>query len=282
MKSINEILSGLISSDLKQAADELHQKCISTGFASLDKMTVKLDPGSINVIAARPCMGKLNFVLKIASHVALTESLPVVIFTMEKSSLIMATHLLNQTTKIGSFNIFHNKLTEGEEVILQAGVKQLEDAIIYIDDSPELNSKELYKLLMNIYEQHASLGLIVIDNLQLMLLDAKNQDTDYRIIMRSLKAIATEFNVPIIVLSKLKRKLEYRENKHPRLFDFPVATIWKNADRVIYLYRDEIYDTNSRDRGFTEVIVAKNRNGTIGTAKLAFDGLTGIFSDITS
>lgn len=281
MKTINEILADIMSNTSNNPAERPLQQCISTGFSALDEITDKLDPGSINVIAARPSMGKMPFALNIASHVALTELQPVVIFTMERSPIFVATQLLSQMTGINHFNLRHQELTESERSSLQAGVKRLEDANIYIEDSPELNAPEVYKRVLNIYEQHARLGLIVIDNLQLMQLDEKKLDADYRKIMRSLKAMAIELNVPIIVLSELERKLEFRESKRPRLSDLPATTIWKNSDRVFYIYRDEVYDANSKDQGIAEVIISKNRNGSTGLARLAFDGQTGTFSGIT-
>lgn len=279
LELINSTLCDMMVSISKKSAEESHNYGIPTGFSSLDQIIGGLAPGSVNVIAARPSMGDKTLAFNIAMHVALAESLPIVIFSMEMSRMHIAMMLASQVARVDHWSLRNHEVAESDFGRLKTAITLIQEAKIYVDDSPELSAKDVYKRVLRIQDQHPQLGLIIIDNLQLMYLDEKRPGIDYRKIMRSLKTMANECNVPIIVLSGLSRKLENRENKRPLLIDLPAATIWKNADKVIFIYRDEIYNLNSQYRGIAEITIARNRNGAVGSTSLAFDGQFAAFTD---
>lgn len=270
---IGTTLCAMMAGVRKKSAGEPQDKNrIPTGFPDLDSITGGLPPGSTNVIAARPSMGREILAFNIASHVALAESLPMVIFSMEKSCVGVTTMLASQRAKIDLSSLRSQVLPESEFSRLQTAVAQIQEAKIYIDDSPELSANEIYNRVQRIHARHDRLGLVVIDSLQLMYAGTGDKASGYRAIMRSLKCLAKGFRVPVIVLSELDCKLENRKNMRPLLSDLPAATIWKQADMVLFIYRGEVYKPESQDRGKAEIIIGRNRNGPVGVVQLGFEG----------
>jgi replicative DNA helicase len=216
-----------------------------TGFTDLDRMTSGLQPGDLVIVAGRPSMGKTSLALNIAEHVALEAGLPVGVFSMEMSGTQLVMRMLGN------------------------------EAPIHIDETAALNALELRARARRLHRQYGGLGLIVVDYLQLMSASAQgeNRATEISEISRSLKALAKELKVPVVALSQLNRSLEQRPNKRPVMSDLRESgAIEQDADVILFIYRDEVYNPDSPEKGKAEVIIGKQRNGPIGTVTLVFQG----------
>ncbi|WP_259289714.1 replicative DNA helicase [Candidatus Nasuia deltocephalinicola] len=256
---------------------------VSTGFKNLDKILKKIGGGDLIIIAGRPSMGKTSFSLNIAKNVSEEYNLPVIIFSMEMSSSQVLTKLLScilDKNQDFIINIFENKIINNFD---ENYLKIIYSLKIFIDETVNLNIFQMYTKCKFLIKEHGSLGLIVIDYLQLMNSPNQNQNRVLEIseISRSLKCLAKELNVPIIAISQLNRNLESRNNKRPVISDLRESgSIEQDADIVLFLYRDEIYDSeNLLNKNLVEVIVSKHRNGPIGTAELYFFNDKSKFSD---
>ncbi|WP_259292911.1 replicative DNA helicase [Candidatus Nasuia deltocephalinicola] len=256
---------------------------ISTGFKDLDNIIKKINGGDLLIIAGRPSMGKTSFSLNIARHVSDIYGLPVIIFSMEMSSnqilLKFLSCILNEDQD------FINK-TLNSEILNNFNknyLKLIYSLKIFIDETVNLNIIQIYTKCKFLIKEHGSLGLIIIDYLQLMSSTNPNQNRVLEIseISRSLKCLAKELNVPIIAISQLNRNLESRTNKRPLISDLRESgSIEQDADIVLFIYRDEIYDSkNILNKNIAEIIVSKHRNGPIGTTNLYFFDNKSKFSD---
>jgi len=254
---------------------------ISTGFSDLDSLTSGLRPGSLCVIAGRPSMGKSAFALNIASHIALEEKLPVVIFSMEMSTLQISQRLVGQVGKVDSHRIRTGRLESMDEESITTAVGMLGETEIYIDDTPCLTIKQIRSKAHNVSEQHERLGLVIVDCVQYLkrVNTGVGSPKDWNMVMVSLKELAREINAPIILLSQLTRKLEKRKSKRPQFSDLPDVQIAQFADMLLFIYRDEVYDPDSPDKGTAEIIIARNQYGPIGTIRLGFKGELSSFYD---
>jgi replicative DNA helicase len=250
---------------------------IATGFTDLDRMTSGLQPGDLVIIAGRPSMGKTALALNIAEHVALSEKMPAAIFSMEMSGPQLVMRMLGSLGRLDQHKMRTGALNDDDWQKLTTSVGKLNEAPIFIDESGMLNPTELRGRARRLHRQQGGpgLGLIVVDYLQLMETgnSMENRATEVAEISRALKAVAKELNVPVVALSQLNRGLEQRPNKRPVMSDLRESgAIEQDADLILFIYRDEVYNTESPDKGTAEIIIGKQRNGPIGTVKLTFLG----------
>jgi replicative DNA helicase len=247
---------------------------VRTGFFELDRTTAGLQKGDLIVLAARPSMGKTAFALNIAEHVAVREELPVLVFSMEMGANQLALRLVGSTGRIDQTHLRTGRLNDDEWSRLADAVDSLRQARLFIDETPGLTAAELRARARRMARQFGQLGLIVIDYLQLMSGSAsgdENRATELGEISRGLKALAKELQCPVIALSQLNRSVETRNDKRPMMSDLRESgAIEQDADIIMFIYRDDYYNKESKEPGVTEIIIAKQRNGPVGTVKLAF------------
>ena len=249
---------------------------IATGFIDLDKQTSGLQKGDLVIVAGRPSMGKTALALNIAENVALSEGLPVVIFSMEMSGEQLASRLLGSVGRVDQSRMRTGKLQDDEWPRVTDAIARLSNTQILIDETGALSSLELRARARRIARNFGgTLGLVVIDYLQLMSRSgSENRATEISDISRSLKSLAKELQCPVVALSQLNRGLEQRPNKRPIMSDLRESgAIEQDADLIMFIYRDEVYhpDTTT-DKGVAEIIIGKQRNGPIGTVRLSWQG----------
>jgi replicative DNA helicase len=259
----------------------------ATGFSDLDRMTSGLQPGDLVIVAGRPSMGKTAFSINIAENVALDSKLPVAIFSMEMGGSQLVMRMLGSVGKLNQHDLRTGKLQDDDWGRLTHALGKLNDAPIFIDESAALSALELRARSRRLHRQHGGLGLIVVDYIQLMSSNAgkasENRATEISEISRSLKALAKELHVPVIALSQLNRSLEQRPNKRPVMSDLRESgAIEQDADLILFIYRDEVYNSDSPDKGKAEIIIGKQRNGPIGKVELAFRGEYTRFDNLAS
>ena len=246
---------------------------LTTGFIDIDNITSGLQSSDLIVVAGRPSMGKTAFAMNIAENAAIETKKPILIFSMEMAGDAIAMRMISSLGRIDQHNIKIGNLSDNEwkRIISTSGL--LSTARIFIDDAAALSPTELRSRARRLVRDQGEIGLIIVDYLQLMQVSGfkENRTTEISEISRSLKALAKELNVPIIALSQLNRSLEQRVNKRPVMSDLRESgAIEQDADLIMFIYRDEVYNENSIDRGTAEIIIAKQRNGPIGKRKLTF------------
>ena len=248
---------------------------IPTGFHDLDQKTSGLQSGDLVIVAGRPSMGKTAFSLNIAENVALETGLPVAVFSMEMAGTQLVMRMLGSIGRLDQHKVRTGRLQDDDWQKLTYAVGKLNDAPIFIDESAALTALELRARARRLHRQCGKLGLIVVDYLQLMsgTSQGENRATEISEISRSLKALAKELSVPVIALSQLNRSLEQRPNKRPVMSDLRESgAIEQDADLILFIYRDEVYNPDTQDKGVSEIIIGKQRNGPIGTIRLTFLG----------
>jgi replicative DNA helicase len=250
---------------------------IATGFTDLDRMTSGLQPGDLVIVAGRPSMGKTAFSINIAENVALESNQPVAIFSMEMGGTQLAMRMIGSVGRLNQHNLRTGRLEDDDWSRMTHALGQLNDAPIFIDETAGLNALELRSRARRLHRQHGGLGLIVIDYIQLMSSPSgkasENRATEISEISRSLKSLAKELHVPVIALSQLNRSLEQRPNKRPVMSDLRESgAIEQDADLILFIYRDEVYNPDTPDKGKAEIIIGKQRNGPIGKVELTFRG----------
>jgi replicative DNA helicase len=250
---------------------------IATGFSDLDRMTSGLQPGDLVIVAGRPSMGKTAFSINIAEHVALSGNKPVAIYSMEMGAAQLAMRMLGSVGRLNQHDLRTGRLQDDDWGRLTHALGKLNDAPIFIDETAALSALDLRARSRRLHRQHGGLGLIVVDYLQLMSAPggkaSENRATEISEISRSLKALAKELHVPVIALSQLNRSLEQRPNKRPVMSDLRESgAIEQDADLILFIYRDEVYNSDSPDKGKAEIIIGKQRNGPIGMVPVAFRG----------
>jgi replicative DNA helicase len=248
---------------------------IPTGFNDVDQMTSGLQEGDLVVVAGRPSMGKTSLALNMGEHVAVENRLPVAVFSMEMSGTQLATRMLGSIGRLDQHKLRTGRLSDEDWNKLTNAVGKLHDAPIHIDETAALNALELRARARRLHRQYGKLGLIIVDYLQLMSASSfgENRATEISEISRSLKALAKELRVPVVALSQLNRSLEQRPNKRPVMSDLRESgAIEQDADLILFIYRDEVYNPDSPDKGRAEIIIGKQRNGPIGTVNLTFLG----------
>lgn len=258
---------------------------VPTGFTDLDRMTSGLQPGDLIIVAGRPSMGKTSFSMNIGEHVAIEQGLPVAVFSMEMGAVQLAMRMVGSVGMLDQHRMRTGKLTADDWPKLTHAVQQVQEAQIYIDETPALTSMELRARARRLARQCGQLGLIIIDYMQLMSANSsgENRATEISEISRSLKGLAKELNCPLIALSQLNRSLEQRPNKRPVMSDLRESgAIEQDADLILFIYRDEVYNPDSPDKGTAEIIIGKQRNGPIGSVRLTFQGASTRFLNFTS
>lgn len=247
---------------------------IRTGFNDFDKMTSGLQPGDMIVLAARPSMGKTSLAINIAEHVALEEGLPVAVFSMEMGASQLAVRIVGSIGRIDQGHLRTGKLSDEEWPRLTEAIERLRTVSLHIDETPGLSTSELRANARRLARQYGRLGLIVVDYLQLMSTSSsgdENRATAVGEISRGLKMLAKELKCPVIALSQLSRGVESRTDKRPMMSDLRESgAIEQDADIIMFIYRDDYYNKESKEPGVAEVIISKHRNGPTGTVKLAF------------
>ncbi len=273
-----KVIKDLLVNALDRIDELFHLKTpitgVPTGYEDFDKRTAGLQSADLIIIAGRPSMGKTAFAINIAEHVAIKEEMSVAVFSMEMPSEQLAMRMIGSLSRINQQKIRTGNLEDEDWPRLTSTVGMMQDARIFIDDTPALTPAELRARSRRIARDHG-LDLIVVDYLQLMQIPGttENRATEISEISRSLKAMAKELNVPVIALSQLNRSLEQRPNKRPVMSDLRESgAIEQDADVILFIYRDEVYNEDSPDKGMAEIIIGKQRNGPIGLVKLAFLG----------
>ena len=258
---------------------------IPTGFKDLDKMTAGLQPGDLIIIAGRPSMGKTTFAMNIAESVGISAKLPVAIFSLEMPARALVLRMMSSLGSIDQSDLRKGEIKgENERRKLTIAITQLQNAPIYIDDGSNLTASELRARVRRLKSEVGELGLVLVDYLQLMQLpDSRNDNRASLVgeISRALKLLAKEMNVPVIALSQLSRQVESRPNKRPIMSDIRESgAIEQDADVIMFVYRDDVYNPESSEKGIAEIVIGKQRNGPIGTVKLSFQGQYLRFNDL--
>jgi replicative DNA helicase len=249
---------------------------IRTGFYDLDRMTAGLQKGDMIVLAARPSMGKTAFALNIAEHVAVQEGLPVAVFSMEMGASQLALRVVGSLGRIDQQHLRTGRLRDDEWERLPEAASKLAEAPMFIDETPGLNPAELRARARRLARQYGgTLGLIVIDYLQLMSGSSNSSDENRATVLgeisRGMKGLAKELQCPVIALSQLNRSVETRPDKRPMMSDLRESgAIEQDADVIMFIYRDDYYNKDSKEPGVAEIIIGKQRNGPTGTVKLTF------------
>ncbi len=248
---------------------------VPTGFTDLDRMTSGLQPGDLVIVAGRPSMGKTAFSINIGETVAIESGLPVAVFSMEMGGAQLAMRMLGSVGRLDQQRLRTGRLIDEDWPRLTHAIQKMNDAQIYIDETPALSPIELRARARRLARQCGKLGLIIVDYLQLMSGNGsgENRATEISEISRNLKGLAKELNCPLIALSQLNRSLEQRPNKRPVMSDLRESgAIEQDADVILFIYRDEVYNPDSPDKGTAEIIIGKQRNGPIGAVRLTFLG----------
>jgi len=246
---------------------------VPTGYVDLDERLSGLQPSNLVIVGARPSMGKTSFALGLAAHAAMEARVPVLLFSLEMSHAEITSRLLCSEARVDATRIRNGKLLESDWPKISHAISRLGEAPIYVDDNPNLTVMEVRAKARRLKSRLGELGCIVIDYLQLMSgrQRAENRQVEVSEISRGLKILARELEVPVVALSQLSRNLETRADKRPVLADLRESgSLEQDADVVMFLYRDEVYNPESPDRGTAEVIVSKHRNGPTGVTQLAF------------
>ena len=248
---------------------------VPTGFTDLDRMTAGLQPSDLIIVAGRPSMGKTSFCLNIAEHVAIEKGIGVAVFSLEMSKEQLVLRLLCSQGRVDLGKVRTGFLAQRDFPRLAEAAGRIHDAPIYVDDTPALSALELRAKARRLKRaKEANLGLIIVDYLQLMRGSGTREESreqEISQISSALKALAKELKLPVIALSQLNRQVESRNPPKPRMADLRESgAIEQDADVIAFIYRDEVYNPQTRDQGVAEIIIAKQRNGPIGDVRLAF------------
>ena len=259
--------------------DLLHQSGgditgIPTGYNEFDKLTAGLQPGELIIIAGRPSMGKTTLAVNIAENAAIGAKVPTAIFSMEMPSQQLAFRMISSLGRVDQTHLRTGKFPDEDWSRINTAVQLMSDAPIFIDDSPALSPTEIRARARRLKREHG-LGLIVLDYLQLMQVhgSTENRATEISEISRSLKALSKELELPIIALSQLNRSVEQRTDKRPVMSDLRESgAIEQDADLIVFIYREEVYNAETPRKGVADISIAKQRNGPIGDFPLTFVG----------
>ncbi|HHH47106.1 MAG TPA: replicative DNA helicase [Thiotrichales bacterium] len=273
-RNIKQLLASTV-----ERIDELFEKDepitgLPTGYTEFDLMTSGLQAGDLIIVAGRPSMGKTSFALNVAQYAALKKGAAVAIFSMEMPGEQLTMRLLSSLGRIDQQRLRSGRLQEEDWPRLSSAVSMLSEVPVFIDDTAGLTPTEIRARARRLKREH-DLQLIVIDYLQLMQVSgtSENRATEISEISRSLKSLAKELSCPIIALSQLNRSLENRPNKRPIMSDLRESgAIEQDADLIVFIYRDEVYNEDTAEKGIAEIIIGKQRNGPVGTVKLTFLG----------
>lgn len=273
-KPIKQLLKDSLDQIQRLAETEGTITGTATGYTELDEKTSGLNKGDLVIVAGRPAMGKTTFSMNIAEHVALNDK-PVVIFSMEMPAEQLVLRLFASHGRVPLSDIRTGKIRDEDWPRVAMAVKAFSKTKLFIDDTAGQSPTEIRAKTRRLAREHGQLGVIVIDYLQLMQTNTQsdNRTAEISEISRSLKGLAKEMECPVIALSQLNRSLEQRPNKRPIMSDLRESgAIEQDADIIMFVYRDEVYDEDSPDKGQAEIIIGKQRNGPIGTVRLTFHG----------
>ena len=273
-KSLKEILPEAVD-----RIDLLHQSegsitGISSGYQEFDKLTAGLQAGDLVIVAGRPSMGKTTLALNIAENAAIGSQIPTAIYSMEMPSQQLAFRMISSLGRVDQAHLRTGNFPDEDWSRINTAVQLMSEAPIFIDDTPSLSPTEIRARARRLHREHG-LGLIVIDYLQLMQVEGskENRATEISEISRSLKALAKELEVPVIALSQLNRSVEQRTDKRPVMSDLRESgAIEQDADLIIFIYREEVYNQDTPRKGIADIAIAKQRNGPIGDFPLTFVG----------
>lgn len=246
---------------------------VPTGYTDLDRQLLGLQPSTLVIVAARPGAGKTAFMLGAAANVAMESRRPVLFFSMEMGSVELTKRMLSSEARVDARKLQTGNLTDGDWSRLNPAISHLSEAPLFIDDNAHCTVMEMRAKARRIKARYGDLGMVVVDYLQLMSSPrrAENRQVEVSELSRGLKILARELECPVVVGSQLNRQLEYRQDKRPMLADLRESgSIEQDADVVLFLYRDDVYNPESEQRGVAEVIIGKHRNGPTGTTRLAF------------
>lgn len=247
----------------------------STGFTDFDNLTSGLQPADLVIVAGRPSMGKTTIAMNMAENIALNCDKPVLVFSMEMPGEALVMRMMSSLGRIDQHKVRTGKLDDDDWPRMTSAVTLLANTKLFIDDTPALSPTELRARARRVAREHGQIGLIVVDYLQLMQSPSSGDNRVQQIsdISRGLKALAKELNTPVVALSQLNRNLEQRPNKRPVMSDLrDSGAIEQDADLIVFVYRDEVYNADSPDKGVAEMIIGKQRNGPLGTVRLTFLG----------
>jgi replicative DNA helicase len=248
---------------------------LATGFSDLDRMTSGLHGGELVIIAARPSMGKTALAMNIVEHVTLALKKAVAVFSMEMSGTQLAMRMIGSVGRFDQHELRTGTFRDEDWSRMVESVGKLNEAELYIDDTAGLNALEVRSRARRLHRQCGGLSLVVVDYLQLMSASGReeNRATEIAEISRSLKGLSKELNVPVIALSQLNRGVESRQDKRPMMSDLRESgAIEQDADLILFIYRDEVYNPGTDKKGIAEIIIAKQRNGPTGPFNLTFLG----------
>ncbi len=247
---------------------------VGTGFTDMDERTSGFQPSDLIIVAGRPAMGKTTLAMNIAENAAIKHQVPVGVFSMEMSAQQLVFRMFSSLGAVNQKRLRTGKLEDTDWDGLNSAFRILKEAPIYIDETPALSPAQIRTRARRMRREHG-IGMLVIDYLQLMQVpnNRENRATEIAEISRGLKALAKELNVPVIALSQLNRALEQRPNKRPVMADLRESgSIEQDADLILFIYRDEVYNPESPSKGVAEVIIGKHRNGATGKMELLFQG----------
>lgn len=256
---------------------------ISSGFSDLDKKTKGFKAGELIIVAARPAMGKTTFSMNLVEEAMLNQDKAVLVFSLEMPSEQLLARSFASLGRIDLGRVQTGRLTDDDYSRLAKAIHLIKDRKLFIDDSAGLSPSEIRSRVRRLVREHGDIGMIMIDYLQLMSIKGYSEGRTNEIseISRSLKALAKEFDCPVVALSQLNRSLEQRPNKRPIASDLRESgAIEQDADLIMFIYRDEVYNEDSPDKGTAEIIIGKQRNGPIGTVRLSFQGQYSKFADL--
>lgn len=272
MSAIGEILTDVLSSIDERQQCKSWVTGVSTGFIDLDKLTRGLHGGDLIILAGRPGMGKTLLAMNIAEHVAIKEQHSVAIFSLEMSKQQLIERSLISVSRLDAEKVQSGTLAADSVAKLPEIISQLVGIKLFVDDHSSLNITEIRSKCRRIKREHG-LSLVIVDYITLMSGDGENETIRIGNISRGLKLLARDLNVAVIAISQLNRSVEHRNDKRPTMADLRQSgSIEQDADLIIFIYRDEIYNQNSQSKGLAEIIIAKHRNGNVGTALLGFNG----------
>jgi replicative DNA helicase len=272
---INPLLTHVVDRIDELSASDGNLTGLTTGFKDLDNMTNGWQKSDLVIVAGRPSMGKTAFAMNLVEHALMADPRPVLVFSLEMPAESLVFRMLSSIGRIDQNRLRTGQLVEADWPKLTTAVAQLKDKALLIDDSPALSPMEMRSRARRVMREHGELGMIVVDYLQLMQIKGSgdNRVAEISEISRSLKLLAREFECPVIALSQLNRSLEQRPNKRPVMSDLRESgAIEQDADLITFIYRDEVYNEDTADKGVAEVIIGKHRNGPIGTVRLSFVG----------
>jgi replicative DNA helicase len=281
--SVNPILKKAVEriDELFTAGDDLTG--LTSSFTDLDAKTAGLQNSDLIIVAGRPSMGKTTFAMNIVENAAIIGDAPILVFSLEMPAEQLMMRMLASLGRIDQTRVRTGKLEQDDWPKLTGAVNLLKDKPMYIDDTPGLSPTEMRTRARRIAREHGKIGLVMIDYLQLMQVKGFTEGRTAEIseISRSLKALAKELECPVVALSQLNRGLEQRPNKRPVNSDLRESgAIEQDADVIMFIYRDEVYNEDSPDKGKAEIIIGKQRNGPIGTVRVAFIGKYSRFEDL--